>query len=344
MPLDFRLVLDEPAGAHAATAEAIPDSVATDDAALLDAYSRTVVGCVRTVGPAVAAIAVTKRTRGRDASGVGSGFAFTPDGYLLTNSHVVHGASRIVATFADGRELPADLVGDDPDSDTAVIRVGAHDLPAARLGDSAHLAVGQVAVAIGNPLGFAQTVTSGVVSALGRTLRAQTGRLMWDVIQTDAALNPGNSGGPLVDSAGHVIGVNTAVISGAQALSFATAIDTAKWVIAEIFRHGRVRRAYVGMAGVNAPLERKVARFHELVQRMAVRVMQVEPGSPAAVAGLHPGDWLVGFNGQPVASIDDLQRRLAGDVVGRSSVMVALRGSRKLFLPVTPVESPRVSG
>ena len=313
------------------------------DRAALDAYSRTIVEVVERVGPSVALIEVRRRpgVRGdprRGAAGTGSGFAFTPDGYVLTNSHVVHGASALRATFPDGRDFDAVLVGADPDTDLAVIRVGAADLPAAPLGRSGALRVGQIAVAIGNPLGFQNTVTTGVISALGRSLRAESGRLMDDVIQTDAALNPGNSGGPLVDSAGTVVGVNTAIIPGAQALCFATGIDTARWVVGQLFAHGRVRRAYIGISGSTAPLPRRLQRAIGVEQRSGIRIAEVAAGGPAQRAGFEPGDWLIGFDGQPIEGIDALQRHLDATRIGRSCVARLVRGSRLVHLPLTPTE------
>jgi S1-C subfamily serine protease len=316
---------------------------APSDAVLLDAYSRTVVGVVDRIGPAVASVAVTRRGkdrlgRSRDQHGAGSGFAFTPDGYLLTNSHVVSGASAIVVALPDGREFDATLVGDDPDTDLAVIRVGASDLPAVPFGSSRGLRVGQIAVAIGNPLGFQNTVTAGVISALGRSLRAQTGRLMDDVIQTDAALNPGNSGGPLVDSGSRVIGVNTAIIPGAQAICFATGIDTARWVVGQLFSFGRVRRAWIGVGGTTVPLPRRLQRAIGIEQKTGVRVSEVQPHSPARVAGLEPGDFLIGLDGAAVGGIDELQRQLDAGRIGRLSVLRVVRGAKLLHLTLTPRE------
>src|SRR6185437_7603315 len=253
------------------------------DDALLDAYSRTVIGALERVQQAVAFIAVERRLPGEPSGrgggtrgGTGSGFLFTPDGYLLTNSHVVHGATHIRVTLADGSKFDADLVGDDPSSDLAVLRIGSPEpLPHVELGESSKLRVGQIAIAVGNPLGLAQTVTTGVVSALGRSLRSNSGRMIYDVIQTDAALNPGNSGGPLINSAGQVIGVNTAIIPGAQAICFATAIDTAKWVIMQIFAYGRVRRSYIGVAGITTPISRRVQRYFGLSLESGVHVMEI---------------------------------------------------------------------
>jgi len=309
-------------------------SSAPDDGRLLDAYSAAVVTAAETVGPAVAHLEVELKGR----RGTGSGFAFTPDGLLLTNSHVVHGAQRIRATFADGLSRDADLVGEDPDTDIAVIRIGGNALPAVVLGSSRGVRVGQLAIAIGNPYGFQHTVTAGVVSALGRSLRAQTGRLIDDVLQTDAALNPGNSGGPLVDSRGEVIGVNTAIIPGAQGICFATAIDTVKWVVLQLLKNGKVRRGYLGLAGANLPLARRLARHFELDNARAVRVESVEAGGPARGAGVEPGDLIVRFAEQPVNGIDDLHRLLTGERIGAESGLTVLRRAQQLELRVTPSE------
>src|SRR6267154_773411 len=267
-----------------------------EDAPLLDAYSGAVIGALERVAPAVTFIEVIGPARAaargrRAAHASGSGFLFTPDGYLLTNSHVVDGSDEIAVRLNDDTRFHADLVGNDPDSDLAVLRIGHPSaLPYAEFGDSSRLKVGQVAIAIGNPLGYSKSVTTGVVSALGRTLRATSGRLMHDVIQTDAALNPENSGGPLVDSKGRVIGVNTAMIPQAQAICFATGINTAKWVIGQLFAHGRVRRAYIGVSGATVPIATRVVRHFELQSSTAVHVLELVPGSPAGVAGVEAGD------------------------------------------------------
>jgi len=309
---------------------------APDDGRLLDAYSAAVVGAAERVGPAVAHLEVELNGR----RGSGSGFAFTPDGLLLTNSHVVHGARHIRATFADGPSHDADLVGEDPDTDIAVIRIGGDALPAVVLGSSRDVRVGQLAIAIGNPYGFQHTVTAGVVSALGRSLRAQTGRLIDDVLQTDAALNPGNSGGPLVDSRGEVIGVNTAIIPGAQGICFATAIDTVKWVVLQLLREGRVRRGYLGLAGANQPLARRIARHFELDNTRAVRVESLEKGGPASRAGVEAGDLIVRFAGEPVNGIDDLHRLLTAERIGAESTLTLLRRTQRLELRVSPALRP----
>jgi S1-C subfamily serine protease len=324
-----------------------------DDSAVLDAYSGAVIGALERVAPAVTFIEVEHRPSGkgrrgqperpgrRAATASGSGFLFTPDGYLLTNSHVVHGAERITVRMNDEARFSADLVGDDPDSDLAVLRIGSPTaLPYVEFGDSARVRVGQVAIAIGNPLGYSKTVTTGVISALGRTLRSASGRLMHDVIQTDAALNPGNSGGPLVDSKGRVIGVNTAMIPEAQAICFATGINTAKWVIGQLFAHGRVRRAYIGVSGATVPIATRVMRHFGLANSSAVHILDIVPGSPAARAGLGSGDRMVAIDGRPVDGIDGLQRLLDSSWIGRDCEVTVLRRSSLLRLRLTPDEMP----
>jgi S1-C subfamily serine protease len=315
---------------------------AGDDAELLDAYSRAVVQVADAASPAVVKIDVRRRVRTRegqrDLQGSGSGFLFTPDGLILTNSHVAGAASRLTVAFNDGQTADADLVGDDPHTDLALIRVSGSKLPSVTLGSSRGLRVGQLAIAIGNPYGFECTVTTGVVSALGRSLRAQSGRLIDDVIQTDAALNPGNSGGPLMNSRGEVIGVNTAIIAAAQGICFATAVDTAKVVVGQLLRHGRVRRGYLGMAGQNTPLPRRMVRYFDLAIESGVRVTSVEDGSPAHRAGLEAGDLIVAWDDKPVAGIDDLHRLLSEEYVGRSAQVTVLRRAQKLTKHVTPGE------
>jgi S1-C subfamily serine protease len=318
---------------------------------IFDAYSTAVMHAAETVSPAVVNIEVSQRagaTAGGEAregraGGSGSGFVFTPDGYVITNSHVVHDAKEIRVTTSDRRQLRAELVGDDPDTDLATIRVAANGLPAAPLGDSQRIRVGQLVVAIGNPYGFQCTVTAGVVSALGRTLRARSGRLIDNVVQTDAALNPGNSGGPLVNSRGEVIGVNTATIMPAQGLCFAIGINTAKLVASYLLRDGRMVRAYIGMAGQNSELPRRMTRFHGLAVTGGVTVASVEPGSPAADAGLGPGDIIVELDSHPIAGIDDLQRLLTADRVGMRLTLTVLRRTEKLELAIVPREAPRRS-
>ena len=313
----------------------------TDDGELLDAYSETVAGTVEAARDAVVAIAAQTGPGGR--SGTGSGFLFTPDGYLLTNSHVVHGAARLEVLRPDGTRSSAQLVGEDPATDLAVLRIGAsRALSHLQLGDSSRLRVGQIAIAIGNPLGFNHTVTSGIVSALGRSLRSNSGRMIDNVIQTDAALNPGNSGGPLLDSRGRVIGVNTAIIPGAQAICFAVAVNSAQWVVTQLFAHGRVRRAFIGLAGSTVTISRRVARVLALeVQDSCVRVSEVQSGSPAAVAGLKADDLIVGIDGAPARTVDDLHRLLDESRIGKLCVLRILRGAQVLYLHITPQEARR---
>jgi len=312
-------------------------SVPGGDVVLLDAYSRAVIRSVDQVGPSVVNIEV-RRPNG-DRLGSGSGFIITPDGFVLTNSHVVHGAERVEVTLADGRHPDAHIVGDDPHTDLAVVRIYAPQLHPVRLGDSRNVRVGQVAIAIGNPYGFQCTVTAGVVSALGRSFRAKTGRLIDDVIQTDAALNPGNSGGPLVNSRGEVIGVNTAVILPAQGICFAIAIDTAKYVAGWLIKDGKIPRSFIGVGGQNVPLHRRFVRHYRLTVSNGVLVIAVAPGSPAHRAGLREGDVMVDFNGQPVPSIDALHKLLTADRIGVESSLTILRGTDKIPLLITPQES-----
>ena len=312
------------------------------DDALLDAYSRAVVHAAERVGPAVVHLAVELQGK---RQGSGSGFCFTHDGLLLTNSHVVHGARSIRATFADGLSREGDLLGEDPDTDIAVVRIDAGGLPGGfqpvALGSSRAVRVGQLAIAIGNPYGFQHTVTAGVVSALGRSLRAQTGRLIDDVLQTDAALNPGNSGGPLLDSRGEAIGVNTAIIPGAQGICFATAIDTVKWVVMQLLKDGRVRRGYLGIAGANVPLARRVAHHFALPNTRAVRIESVTKDGPAGRAGVSSGDLIVAFDGRAVNGIDDLHRLLTAERIGAPSRIVVVRRTQKLELDIRPAEAAR---
>ena len=320
----------------------VPD--APGESVLLDAYSNAVISASEKISPSVVKIDVAQAGRSRsgephERQGGGSGFVFTPDGLILTNSHVVHGATRIQVSFSDGHRFPAHTIGDDPATDLAVIRIDAPQIVAAPLGDSQKLQVGQLAVAIGNPYGFQYTVTAGVVSALGRSLRSYSGRLIDDVIQTDASLNPGNSGGPLVSSDGRVIGVNTATIMGAQGLCFAIGINTAKFVAGRLLRDGRIRRAYIGVEAQTAPLHRRLVRFYDLPQESGVIVSAVTPGSPAQRAGLREGDVIVALDGKPVAGVDDLHRLLTDAHVGLSSSLTVLRWTEKLELQVVPQEA-----
>jgi S1-C subfamily serine protease len=317
------------------------------DEGLLDAYSRAVIESAERVSPSVVYIQVTGRPKGRrrqgpqEITGSGSGFVFTPDGFILTNSHVVHGASKIDVTLMDGRQFQAQLIGDDPDTDLAVIRVAAPNLVPAQLGDSQSIKVGQLVIAIGNPFGFQYTVTAGVVSARGRSLRAQSGRLMDGVIQTDAALNPGNSGGPLVNSRGEVIGVNTATILPAQGICFATSIDTAKFVAGRLIRDGKISRSYIGVAGQNVPIPRRIVRFYQLPVETAVLVVSFETNGEASAAkeaGLLAGDLVVEFDGLPIRGIDDLHRLLTDERIGTRVPVTVIRGVQKLSLELVPKE------
>jgi S1-C subfamily serine protease len=319
------------------------------DGRLLDAYSQAVTQAVQRVSPSVIAIEVKKpvgteggrspaRRRGEERAGAGSGFIVTPDGFALTNSHVVHGASELKVMLTDGRRLAAQLVGDDPDTDLAVVRIDATDLEAVELGDSDALRPGQVAIAIGCPLGFQCTVTSGVISALGRSLRAQSGRLMDAIIQTDAALNPGNSGGPLVNTRGEVIGVNTAMILQAQGLAFAVPVNTARDVAAQLINHGRIRRGFVGFGGQTVPLVRQVVRYYQLPQESGVLVIAVEPDSPAQAAGLAEGDIIVRAGDHPATSVEAIQRVLTQSTIGASLLLTVLRGTDLITLTAVPAE------
>jgi S1-C subfamily serine protease len=319
------------------------------DASLLDSYSRAVITAVDRISPSVVNVEVHQAARpGRNRSheneprerrGGGSGFVFTPDGLILTNSHVVHGATRIEVTLADGRRAPAHTIGDDPATDLAVIRIDAPGLQAVTLGDSQQLRPGQMAIAIGNPYGFQSTVTAGVISALGRSLRSYSGRLIEDVIQTDAALNPGNSGGPLVDSQGRVIGVNTATILPAQGICFAIGINTAKFVASRLLRDGRIRRSYIGVSAQTVPIHRRVVRFYGLLRETGVVVVGIEDRSPARKAGLREGDVIVALDEKPVAGVDDLHRLLTDAQVGTRCELTVIRHTERLTLSISPEEA-----
>ncbi len=339
--------------------ETAPVSAAdSGDANLLDSYSRAVTSAVERVSPSVVNVEVHQQASGRGRSGAGadadadrrsggpserrgggSGFVFTPDGLILTNSHVVHDATRIEVTLADGRRAPAHTIGDDPATDLAVIRIDASGLQAVPLGDSQQLRAGQMAIAIGNPYGFQSTVTAGVISALGRSLRSYSGRLIEDVIQTDAALNPGNSGGPLVDSRGQVIGVNTATILPAQGICFAIGINTAKFVASRLLRDGRIRRSYIGVSAQTVPIHRRVVRFYGLARETGVVVVGIEDRSPARRAGLREGDVIVALDDKPVAGVDDLHRLLTDAQVGARCALTVIRHTERLILPIVPEEA-----
>ena len=323
------------------------DLVNADDD-VMDAYSRAVITAAEKVSPSIIYIEVEQPVRSRrpnvpripqERRGSGSGFIFTPDGFTLTNSHVIHGAKKIEVTLPDGHKHRADLVGDDPDTDLAVIRINAPNLVPAQLGEAQKIRVGQLVIAIGNPYGFQYSVTAGVVSALGRSLRAQSGRLMDAVIQTDAALNPGNSGGPLVNSRGEVIGVNTAMILPAQGICFATSIDTAKFVASRLIRDGKVSRSYIGLAGQNVPLPRRIVRYYDLAVESGIFVISFENDSPARKGGVREGDIIIAFDDRPIAGIDDLHKLLTEERIARRSSLTVIRGADKLAIEVMPEES-----
>jgi S1-C subfamily serine protease len=313
----------------------------------LDAYSLAVIRAVERIGPSVVSVGVARRApedpqrRGLpELRGAGSGVIIAPDGYVLTNSHVVRSGERIEIRLQDGRTLPARLVGDDIHSDLALLQVPAAGLPAAELGDSSVLRVGQLVVAVGNPLGFEATVTAGVISALGRTLRTERGRLIENVIQTDAALNPGNSGGPLVDSRGQVIGINTALIAGSQGICFAIPANGAKWVVSALIREGRVRRAYLGILAQTVTLDRRLAVRHRIAAPTGVRVTEVQRDTAAMTAGLRPGDLILNLAESPVASLDDLQLALGRHPSGEPLSIQVLRGGERIRLEARPAELP----
>ncbi len=341
----LRLASNE--GARGGEAQVLEASRPSDDD-LLDAYSRAVVSAAERVSPSVVNLDVranvrVNRTTGygppEELRGTGSGFIFTPDGFILTNSHVVHHADKISVTLPDGRRFEGDLVGEDPDTDLAVVRINGADFLATPLGDSQRIRVGQLVIAIGNPYGFQCTVTSGVVSALGRSLRSISGRLIDNIIQTDAALNPGNSGGPLVTSRGDVIGVNTAMILAAQGICFAIGINTAKFVAGRLIKEGKITRSYIGLGGQNVPLLRRIVRFYHLSVESGVLAVSIEENSPAKRAGLSEGDIIVGFGSQPVAGIDDLHRMLTEEKVGMKTTLTIIRQTEKLSLDIIPEES-----
>jgi len=318
------------------------DPESGSDQSLLDAYSQAVSSAVRKLGPSVVNIEARRVRRGSPSGvGGGSGFIFTPDGFVLTNSHVIHQADQVMVTLYDGRRFEAQRIGDDPDSDLAVVRIEGSDLKAAKLGESKSLRVGQLAIAIGNPFGFQYTVTAGVVSALGRSLRSVTGRLLDDVIQTDAALNPGNSGGPLANWRGEVIGVNTAMILPAQGICFAIAVDTAKFVAGRLIRDGKISRGYLGIAGATVQLDRRMTRLHGVKTATGVLVISVEPGSPAQKCGMLPKDIIVDYDGTPITGVGVLQRMLSERPIGVPVKCTLVREGRPLRLEVTAAPTPK---
>lgn len=311
----------------------------TDETNLFDAYSRAVVGVVDAVGPAVVNICVRQAQDRGKASGAGSGFVVTPDGYLLTNHHVVQNARDLRVSFTDGSSVPGLVLGSDPATDLAVVRAQATGLPYSTFGDSAQLKVGQLAIAMGNPLGFESSVSTGVIGALGRSMRSESGRLIENIIQHTAPLNPGNSGGPLLDSRARVLGVNTAIIAYAQGIGFAIPAHTAQWVLMQILSHGRVRRGSLGIAGRERPISRRMARVLQLPFEGAVEVMSVEATGPAASGGLRVGDWIIALNGIPVRHVDDMHRLLGDVSLGTAVELTAVRGVRVIKFQVTPAES-----
>ena len=345
MKLTFRRIASPLASDKASSREV---GTGAEDDSLLDAYSQSVINAAAKVSPSVVNIVVRQRAPGdgrggsqssRELQGSGSGFVLTPDGFVLTNSHVVHDAAVIDVVLTDGRRFQAELIGDDPDTDLAVLRIPSSSLQPVTLGDSQSVRVGQLAIAIGNPYGFQCTVTAGVISALGRSLRSTSGRLIDNVMQTDAALNPGNSGGPLVTSRGDVIGINTAVILPAQGICFAIAINTAKFVASRLIRDGKIGRGYIGVAGQNVPLPRRVARFHKLGVESGILVVSVEEKSPAQRAELHAGDVILAFDGQATADVDDLHKLMTETRVGIRSALTVLRGVEVITVPIIPEES-----
>jgi S1-C subfamily serine protease len=319
------------------------------EAEILDAYSQTVVNATARVGPAVVRIGVKKKSqarrpfggREREDEGIGSGVAITPDGYIVTNSHVIEDTASVQVDLADGSSYNASIVGQDPATDLGLIRAPGYGLPVAHLGDSDKLKVGQLAIAIGNPLGFQSTVTAGVISALGRSLNSRSGRLIENVIQTDAALNPGNSGGPLVDSRGLVIGINTAIIQFAQGICFAIPVNTVRWVVTDLIREGKVTRGFLGISGQSIPLPVRIIRFFDMTQKTAVQVIQVVPNSPAHVAGLREGDIIIDLDSNPVEGVNDIHRLLSKTAIGKKMDITILRDwNNRLPKTVVPVESP----
>jgi S1-C subfamily serine protease len=311
------------------------------DIELLDAYSRAVVAVVDAVGPAVVGIEIGSRLRGKEPEqiGAGSGVMITPDGYILTNDHVVHNASELAVTMINGATLQAEIVGTDPATDLAVIRAGGSSLPYATIGNSSDLRVGQLVIAIGNPFGFQSTVSTGVISGTGRALRSREGRLIENIIQHTAPLNPGNSGGPLLDSRGHIVGINTAIIIMAQGIGFSIPSDTAKWVVSQLLAYGHVRRGYLGIGAQQRPLDRRLVRFYNLPAELAVEVFSVEPKGPAWAAGVRAGDLILAINGQQVTSVDQIHLFLSEWPIGLSVKLTIIRGKDKMEVEVSPAEA-----
>lgn len=346
MTSKIEFLTDDTAGIlpHSVYTGSVSETSLTDDE-ILDAYSNAVVNVAEKASPSVVKIEIEQASGSgnqratQTQAGSGSGFVFTPDGFILTNSHVVHNASKLTVVLHDGSRREANLVGDDPDTDLAVIRINAPNLIPLKLGSSRNLKVGQLAIAIGNPYGFQTTVTAGIVSALGRSLRSNSGRLIDDIVQTDAALNPGNSGGPLVNSRGEVIGVNSAMILPAQGICFAVAVDTARFVASRLIRDGRIRRSYIGVAGQNVQLPRRLARHYNLPKESGILVVSFEKDSPAAFAGLREGDVIVEFADASVGGIDELHRLLTDERLGNREWLTVIRGTEKMNISIVPRES-----
>jgi S1-C subfamily serine protease len=332
----------DPSGVDTAPAESIRRAPAAH-AALLDAYSEAVSRAVEQTHAAVVHLETRdadRRAAEAPGGGSGSGFFISPDGYIMTNSHVVHGAGQIRAFLADGRRLPAELIGDDPETDLAILRAGGGEFAHLTFADSDQVRPGQIAIALGSPMGFQQTVTAGIVSGLGRSLRGVSGRLIDNIIQTDAALNPGNSGGPLINTRGEIIGVNTAIIRPAQGICFAIASNIARWVAGWLIKDGHIRRSFIGVAGQNVPLLRTLVRHYRLPAATGVLVASIESGSPAAEAQLQVGDIIIGFDGEPIAAVDALHKQLTAEHIGRRAALTILRHTERLTLLITPQESP----
>jgi S1-C subfamily serine protease len=307
--------------------------------AIMDSYSQIIIGALEKAGRGVVKIDTLSRSQGKlTKNGTGSGFIFSSDGYVLTNSHVIQNADKIMLTLHDGAEEEAYLVGEDPDTDIALLKTNAHTALPLQLGDSAHLHIGQLAIAIGNPLGFQYTVTSGIISSLGRSMRAYTGRLIDNVIQTDAALNPGNSGGPMIDSTGAAIGVNTAIIQGAQNLSFAVSINTAKHIIPHLINDGKVRRSYLGIAAQQVDLHKRLIQFHQLPNKRGLYILSLEPKSPAEQAKLRSGDVIVAFNSHAIESVDDLFARLTRETIDSVQFLTIIRDKERKVVEIYPAE------
>jgi S1-C subfamily serine protease len=330
--------------AFLSASETVPtraSSTPLDDTPLLDAYSTSVSAAVDAASAAVVHLEVQhKRSDASPAGGSGSGFLLSPDGYVLTNSHVVHGGSSLHVHLADGRRLNADLVGEDPHTDLAVVRVSSEPLPHLRLANSDAVRPGQIAIALGSPMGFQQTVTAGIVSGLGRSLRTQSGRTIDNIIQTDAALNPGNSGGPLINTQAEVIGVNTAIIRPAQGICFAIASNLARWVAAWLIKDGRIRRSYLGVGGQTVPLLRAVARAYHLDQPTGVLISNLAPNSPAAAAGLREGDIIIALDALPVRTVTDLHQLLTADYIDRPANLTVIRLTERIVFALRPAEMP----